>query len=54
MRVLSDVPESGREREGESDDQCDWVLANALGLTVFELFDRVREQVPAPKRKGRK
>ena len=30
------------------------VIANTLGLTVFELFDRVRERVPAPKRrKGR-
>ncbi len=27
------------------------VLTNALGLTVFELFDRVREQVPAAKRR---
>ena len=27
------------------------VVANALGLTVFELFDRVREKVPAPKRR---
>ena len=33
------------------------VIANALGMTVFELFDRVREQVPPPrarKRKGRR
>ena len=29
------------------------VVANALGLTVFELFDRVREKVPLPK-KGKK
>ncbi len=29
------------------------VLANALGLTVFELFDRVREQVPAPRQRKR-
>ncbi len=29
------------------------VLANALGLTVFELLDKVREQVPvARKRRG--
>lgn len=27
------------------------VVANALGLTVFELFDRVREQMPAPKKR---
>ena len=27
------------------------VLANALGMTVFELFDRVREQVPAGKKR---
>jgi transcriptional regulator with XRE-family HTH domain len=27
------------------------VLANALGLTVFELFDRVREQVPVRKKR---
>ena len=29
------------------------VIANALGLTVFELFDRVREQMPAPKKRRR-
>ena len=30
------------------------VVANALGLTVFDLFDRVREKVPPPrKRKAR-
>ena len=28
------------------------VIANTLGMTVFELLDRVREQMPAPK--GRK
>ena len=28
------------------------VIANTLGMTVFELFDRVREQVPM--KKGRK
>lgn len=29
------------------------VIANGLGITVFDLFDRVREQMPAPrKRKG--
>ena len=27
------------------------VIANGLGLTVFELFDRVREQVPAPRKR---
>ena len=27
------------------------VIANALGLTVFELFDRVREQVPVARRR---
>jgi transcriptional regulator with XRE-family HTH domain len=27
------------------------VVANALGMTVFELFDRVREKVPAPKKR---
>ena len=27
------------------------VVANALGLTVFELFDRVREQSPPKKQK---
>lgn len=26
------------------------VIANSLGMTVFELFDRVREQVPAKKK----
>jgi transcriptional regulator with XRE-family HTH domain len=25
------------------------VIANTLGLTVFELFDQVRERVPAPR-----
>ena len=25
------------------------VIANTLGLTVFELFEKVREQVPAPR-----
>lgn len=29
------------------------VIANSLGLTVLELFDRVREQMPATK-KGRR
>jgi transcriptional regulator with XRE-family HTH domain len=29
------------------------VIANALGLTVFELFDRVREQVPPKKPRRR-
>ncbi len=29
------------------------VVANALGLTVFELFDRVREQMPAPRKRKR-
>ncbi len=29
------------------------VLANALGLTVFELFDRVREQVPVARKKSK-
>ncbi len=29
------------------------VLANALGLTVFELFDRVREQAAPPKKRRR-
>ena len=29
------------------------VIANALGMTVFELFDRVREQAPAPKKRRR-
>jgi transcriptional regulator with XRE-family HTH domain len=29
------------------------VLANALGLTVFELFDRVREQMPASRKRKR-
>lgn len=27
------------------------VIANTLGLTVFELFDRVREKVPAPRKR---
>lgn len=27
------------------------VIANTLGLTVFELFDKVREQMPAPRRR---
>jgi transcriptional regulator with XRE-family HTH domain len=27
------------------------VIANAFGLTVFELFDRVREQSPPPKKR---
>lgn len=26
------------------------VIANTLGITVFELFDRVREQMPAPRK----
>jgi transcriptional regulator with XRE-family HTH domain len=29
------------------------VIANALGLTVFELFDMVREQVSAPRKRKR-
>jgi transcriptional regulator with XRE-family HTH domain len=29
------------------------VIANALGLTVFELFDRVREQMPPPRKRRR-
>ena len=29
------------------------VIANAFGLTVFELFDRVREQMPAPRKRRR-
>lgn len=29
------------------------VIANGLGLSVFELFDRVREQMPAPKTRNR-
>ena len=29
------------------------VIANALGLTVFELFDRIREKVPAPRKRKR-
>lgn len=29
------------------------VIANGLGLSVFELFDRVREQVPAGKKRRR-
>ncbi len=29
------------------------VIANGLGLSVFELFDRVREQMPAPKKRNR-
>lgn len=29
------------------------VIANTLGLTVFELLDQVREKMP-PKRQGRK
>ncbi len=29
------------------------VIANALGLTIFELFDRVREQVPAAGKRRR-
>jgi len=28
------------------------VIANTLGMTVFELFDRVRERVPRGKRPG--
>lgn len=28
------------------------VIANALGMTVFELFDRVREQMPVRKKPG--
>jgi transcriptional regulator with XRE-family HTH domain len=28
------------------------VIANTLGLTVFELFDLVREQMPPKKQKG--
>ena len=27
------------------------VIANALGMTVFELFDRVRKQVQSPKKR---
>ena len=27
------------------------VIANALGMTVFELFDRVREQAPPPRKR---
>lgn len=27
------------------------VIANTLGMTVFELFDRVREKEPAPRRR---
>lgn len=27
------------------------VIANAFGLTVFELFDRVREQMPASRKR---
>jgi len=27
------------------------VIANGLGLTVFELFDKVREQSPPPKKR---
>lgn len=30
------------------------VIANTLGLTVFELFDRVREQMPVPRKKARR
>lgn len=26
------------------------VIGNGLGLTVFELFDRVREQMPVPRK----
>jgi len=29
------------------------VIANALGLTVFELFGRVREQMPAARKRRR-
>lgn len=29
------------------------VIANGLGLTVFELFDRVREQMPAARKRRR-
>jgi transcriptional regulator with XRE-family HTH domain len=29
------------------------VIANGLGLTVFELFDRVREQLPTPRTRKR-
>jgi hypothetical protein len=29
------------------------VIANGLGLTVFELFDRVREQMPVPRKRRR-
>lgn len=29
------------------------VVANALGMTVFELFDRVQERVPAPRKRSR-
>jgi transcriptional regulator with XRE-family HTH domain len=29
------------------------VIANTLGMTVFELFDRVREQMPAPRKRRR-
>ena len=28
------------------------VIANTLGLTVFELFDMVREQMPPPKKRN--
>jgi len=27
------------------------VIANGLGMTVFELFDRVREQMPPPRKR---
>lgn len=30
------------------------VVANTLGLAVFEFLDRVREQVPVVKKKGRR
>lgn len=30
------------------------VIATALGMTAFELFDRVRDQKPLPKRRAEK
>ena len=30
------------------------VIANGLGLTVFELFDRVREQMQVPRKQRRR
>lgn len=29
------------------------VIANSLGLTIFELFDKIREQSPSPKKRRR-